>query len=95
MAYRNPSPPPDVNSPCEEDKDRISETVLSKSWLLSVMIKTVEDTRYRRPCKQQAPKSSTDQQAAGEMLLLSNRACKTNRIYFWPSILESGVDLAI
>ena len=62
MAYRNPSPPPDL-LPCEEDKDCISETVLSKSWLLSVMVNTVEESKYRRPCKQQTAKSSSEHQS--------------------------------
>ena len=62
MAYRNPSPPPDL-LPCEEDKDCISETVLSKSWLLSVMVNTVEESKYRRPCKQQTTKSPSEHQS--------------------------------
>ena len=71
MAYRNPSPPPDP-LPCEEDKDCISETVLSKSWLLSVMVKTVEESKYRRPPKQQTAQLSSD--PPGEILL---GACAT------------------
>lgn len=70
MAYRNPSPPPDVSSTCEEDKDQLSETVLSKSWLLSVMAKTVKDTKYRRPdmqqenCQQESRDDKGDEAAA-------------------------------
>jgi len=68
MAYRNPSPPPNASLPFKEDKDQVSETVLSKSWLLSVMVKTVADTKHSLPAtKQQPPQPSSDQQAAGEI----------------------------
>jgi len=54
MAYRNPSPPPGASlEPAEEDI--IGDTVFSKSWLLSVMAKTVADTRYKCQTKPQAP----------------------------------------
>ena len=54
MAYRNPSPPPDASPLPEEGThdeemvDQVGDTVFSKSWLLSVMAKTVADTRYKR-----------------------------------------------
>ena len=68
MAYRNPSPPPDIASSRAEDEDQISETVLSKSWLLSVMVKTVENTKYRRAGKQAVPNPPpSDQLTAGEL----------------------------
>jgi len=61
MAYRNPSAPPNASLPFEEDKDQVSETVLSKPWLLSVMVKTVADTKHRLPAtKQQSPQPSID-----------------------------------
>ena len=76
MAYRNPSPPPEFDRSCDEDKDQITETVLSKSWLLSVMVKIVEDTKYRRTHKQ----VSAQPLAAGKMVALTNGAYTSNII---------------
>ena len=75
MAYRNPSPPLEFDRSCDEDKDQITESVLSKSWLLSVMVKIVEDTKYRRAHKQ----VSAQPLAAGKMVL-TNEAHQTNII---------------
>jgi len=54
MAFRNPSPPPDISSGLEQgaqdDKiiDQVGDTVFSKSWLISVMAKTVADAKHKR-----------------------------------------------
>ena len=73
MAYRNPSPPPESKSSCEDDQDQVSETVLSKSWLLSVMLNTVKDTRYCRPSERHAQQPSCEQQ--GESIRLKEIKC--------------------